>query len=341
MAGMVDDVKVIAQTHRPWWSLYNGDCVEVCSALPDHCIDYSISSWPFASLYTYSASIHDMGNCAGEKEFNAHVGHLLPQMFRILRPGRLMSIHCMILPTSKVRDGYIGLADFPGHIIEACIKAGFIFHSRVEIWKDPVTAMQRTKALGLLHKTIKKDSCMSRPGISDTLVTFRKPGENPRPVSHDDASFPVSEWQKVASPIWGEGQINATETLQYRAARENEDERHICPLQLEVVRRGVRLWSNPGEVVFSPFGGIGTEPYVAVEMGRRGMAVELKSSYYNLAVKNMLSVEPGAKLKQIGLFGDMAAPTPSAMVTPKLGTCDGCAEQGPVGACGICGGTVS
>jgi len=333
-------MNVIAQTHRPWWSLYHGDCTEVTSALPDCSVDYSIFSPPFSSLYTYSNSIRDYGNTTGDVEFSAHFAFLVRELFRIVKPGRLVSVHCMALPTTKTREGYIGLRDFPALLTDAFIRAGFIFHSNCVIWKDPVTAMQRTKALGLLHKQLKKDSCMSRQGINDELLAFRKPGENAHPVVNTDVTFPVTEWQRIASPVWTD--INATETLQYRSAREDDDEKHVCPIQLEVVRRGVRLYSNPGDVVFSPFAGIGSEPYVAVEMGRRGLGVELKRSYYELAVRNMMSVEPGAKLKQVSLFGDLPAAPPARMAPQKSdGVCSDCSESGPVGKCAICGGSVS
>jgi DNA modification methylase len=191
----------------------------------------------------------------------------------------------MLIPASKSRDGFIGLHDFRGEQIRAFQAAGFHFHSEVVIWKDPVTAMQRTKALGLLHKQLKKDSCMSRQGIPDYLVTMRKPGINANPVEHSNESFPVDQWQRYASPIWMD--IDPGDTLQFRSAREHEDERHICPLQLEVIRRGVRLWTNPGDVVLSPFAGIGSEGFVAVEEGRRFVGAELKGSYYRQAAANL------------------------------------------------------
>jgi hypothetical protein len=202
----------------------------------------------------------------------------------------------MNLPTSKTHHGYIGLRDFRGEIIREHEASGLIYHSEVCIWKDPVTAMQRTKALGLLHKQIKKDSCMSRQGVPDYLVTFRKPGANPEPVTHTNESFPVQIWQKVASPVWMD--INPSNTLQYRSARENEDERHICPLQLQVIERAVELWSNPGDIVFSPFTGIGSEGFVSVKMGRRFVGAELKKSYFEQACRNMMQ----AKREQGGLF---------------------------------------
>jgi hypothetical protein len=262
-----------------------GDCVESVAAMASDSIDYTIFSPPFSSLYTYSASDRDMGNCADDDEFHEHFGHLVPELFRATKPGRLLSFHCMQLPTSKQNHGFIGLRDFRGDLIRAFVEAGFIYHSEVCIWKDPVMAMQRTKALGLLHKQIKKDSAMSRQGIADYLVTMRKPGDNPDPVTHTNENFPVQRWQRYASPVWMD--INPSNTLQYRAARENEDERHICPLQLEVIERAVELWTNPGDLVLSPFAGIGSEGYVALSAGRRFVGVELKESYWNLACQNL------------------------------------------------------
>jgi hypothetical protein len=216
-----------------------------------------------------------------------------------MMPGRLVSIHCMNLPTSKTRHGYIGLRDFRGEIIKAFEEVGFIYHSEVCIWKDPVIAMQRTKALGLLHKTIRKDSAMSRQGIPDYLVTMRKPGDNPEPIPHTSDEFPVRLWQQYASPIWMD--INPSETLQYRSAREHDDEKHICPLQLEVVRRAVKLWSNPGDTVWSPFAGIGSEGFVALEMGRKFVGSELKKSYFGQACRNL----GNALSASAGLFAGM------------------------------------
>lgn len=232
-----------------------------------------------------------MGNCRSSDEFGEHFSYLAREIARVLVPGRLVSMHCMLLPTSKSRDGFIGLHDFRGQLIKIMQDAGMIFHSEVVIWKDPVTAMQRTKALGLLHKQIKKDSCMSRQGIPDYVVTMRKPGVNPRPVSHTNETFPVDLWQKYASPVWMD--INQSDTLQYRSAREHDDERHICPLQLGVIRRCLKMWSNPDDVVFSPFMGIASEGYVAIEEGRRFVGVELKDSYFGQAVRNLQSVDGG------------------------------------------------
>lgn len=265
--------------------LYLGDCVEVSRKLESDSIHYSIFSPPFSSLYTYSNSDRDMGNSKTHQEFLQHFEFLVKELYRVLIPGRLVSFHCMNLPTSKTNHGYIGIRDFRGELIRMFEKEGFIYHSEVCIWKDPVTAMQRTKALGLLHKQIKKDSCMSRQGIPDYLVTMRKPGENPERVSHTNESFPVQLWQQYASPVWMD--INPSDTLQYRSARENNDERHICPLQLQVIERGMELWTNPGDTVLSPFMGIGSEGYVSLKKGRKFIGIELKKSYFDCAVKNL------------------------------------------------------
>jgi len=278
------------------WKIHLGDSCDIVAAMPEASVDYSIFSPPFESLYTYTAIDRDMGNCRSSEEFAAHFGFLVADLFRVLKPGRLLSFHCMNLPTSKARDGVIGVRDFRGELIRLFQEHGFIYHSEVCIWKDPVTAMQRTKALGLLHKQIKKDSCMSRQGIADYLVTMRKPGENPEPVTHTNETFPVSLWQRYASPVWMD--INPSDTIQYRSAREHEDERHICPLQLEVIRRAVKLWTNPGDLVLSPFAGIGSEGYVAIEEGRRFLGVELKESYFGQACRNLSA----AVSKNVDLF---------------------------------------
>lgn len=271
------------------WALYNGDCVEVVSALPSESVHYTIFSPPFASLYTYSDSPRDMGNVKDGDEFAQHFAFLIPELLRVTKPGRLLSFHCMNLPTSKARDGVIGLRDFRGDLIRMFTDAGWVYHSEVCIWKDPVTAMQRTKALGLLHKQLKKDSTMSRQGIPDYLVTMRKPGDNPERVTHTNETFPVAKWQRYASPVWMD--VNPSRTLQYRSAREHNDERHICPLQLDVIERAVELWTNPGDVVLSPFAGIGSEGYSSVQMGRRFVGVELKPSYFKQAVANLKAAE--------------------------------------------------
>jgi DNA modification methylase len=270
------------------YALYCGDSAEVLQMLPGESVHYIIYSPPFQSLYVYSNSDRDLGNCRTPAEFYEQFRFIGQELYRTLMPGRLMSFHCMNLPTSKERDGYIGIRDFRGELIRFVEDLGFIYHSEVCIWKDPVTAMQRTKALGLLHKQLKKDSCMSRQGIPDYLVTMRKPGDNPERVTHTNETFPVSLWQRYASPVWMD--INPNDTLQYRSAREDEDERHICPLQLPVIERAVELWTNPGDIVLTPFMGIGSEAYTAVKMGRRAVGVELKDSYYRQAVANVKSL---------------------------------------------------
>lgn len=291
-------VNVLKQEIGERWAAYQGDCVEVARGIPSNSIHYSIFSPPFASLYTYSNSERDMGNCKDHEDFFNHFEFLIAELYRIMMQSRLVSIHCMNLPTSKCRDGFIGIRDFRGDIIRAFERYGFIYHSEVCIWKDPVTAMQRTKALGLLHKQVVKDSCLSRQGIPDYLVTFRKPGDNPERVSGeleyfcgDQTSFEhkgklsIDIWQRYASPVWMD--INATRTLQASSARDDKDERHICPLQLDVIERGLQLWTNPNDTVFTPFMGIGSECYVAVKTGRKAIGIELKDSYFAQAVKNI------------------------------------------------------
>lgn len=277
-------MKTINQVITDRYSIYNGDSCELMTKIPDNSIHYSIYSPPFADLYVYSNSERDMGNCKTKSEFYEHFRYIVRELNRITIPGRLTSFHCMNLPTSKQRDGFIGITDFRGDLIKLFQEEGWIYHSEVVIWKDPVIAMQRTKALGLLHKQIKKDSCMCRQGIPDYLVTMRKIGDNPERVTHTNDSFPVDVWQRYASPVWMD--INPSDTLQRTSAREEKDEKHICPLQLEVIKRGIDLWTNPNDIVFTPFMGIGSEIYQALRQGRRGIGIELKESYYNQAVKN-------------------------------------------------------
>jgi hypothetical protein len=305
------------------WEMRLGDCVELVKEVPDNSVHYSIFSPPFASLYTYSASERDMGNARTYAEFYYHFQYLIEELYRVLMPGRLLSFHCMNLPSSKERDGVIGITDFRGNLIRMFSKKGFIYHSEVVIWKDPVTAMQRTKALGLLHKQLVKDSCMSRQGIPDYLVTMRKPGENPERVTgpltyyagddhtidnikwnpelprpSDEMRNSINIWQRYASPVWDD--INPSDTLQKESAREDADERHVCPLQLQVIERGVQLWTNPGDLVYSPFAGIGSEGYRAVQMGRRFLGHELKESYFKQAVANLRNAE--SAMEQTTLF---------------------------------------
>lgn len=305
---------------------YNADCIEVARELDDESVGFIVYSPPFSSLYTYSNDERDMGNCKDDDEFFQHFGFLIKEMYRMLQPGRLMAVHCMNLPTSKANDGYIGIKDFRGDLIRAFRDVGFIYHSEVCIWKDPVVAMQRTKALGLLHKQIKKDSSLSRQGIADYLVVMRKPGDNERPIEGEleyyvgdepprgfrpiqradgatlwvvgsDESTNIDTWQRYASPVWMD--INQSRTLQYQNARDTDDERHIAPLQLDVIERAMQLWSAPGDVVFSPFMGIGSEGYVALQMGRKFIGAELKESYFALAKRNLDEAE---NIKQEELF---------------------------------------
>lgn len=282
-------MNVLNQASGDNYTIWHGDCVDVCKGLPDASVDYSIFSPPFASLYTYSNSPRDMGNVRNDAEFFEHFAFLIAELRRVMKHGHNVSFHCMLMPTSKERDGYIGLKDFRGDLIRAFQAHGFIYASEVCIWKDPVTSMQRTKALGLLHKTVRTNACMSRQGIPDYLVTMRAPGEMVDKVTHEPDQYPVDKWQKVASPVWMD--IDPSDTLQYRSAREHDDERHICPLQLEVIRRGIDLWTNPGDVVLSPFAGIGSEGFVAVEMGRKFIGAELKQSYFEQAARNLAAAE--------------------------------------------------
>lgn len=278
-------MNVLNQVVENNYAIYHGDSVEITKSIPDNSIHYTLFSPPFSSLYTYSNSDRDMGNCKGDDEFYHHFIYLAKELYRITMPGRLLSFHCMDLPLMKQRDGVIGLKDFPGLMLKIFQDCGFIYHSKVTIWKNPVTEMQRTKALGLLHKQIKKDSSMSRQGIPDYVVTVRKPGENPERITHTDESFPVGVWQNYASPVWMD--IRQSDTLQRSSARAEKDERHICPLQLEVIQRCIELWTNPNDIVFDPFGGIGSTAYVALKMGRRAISSELKESYFEQMKNNV------------------------------------------------------
>lgn len=284
----MDEISVKDQAITERYALYNGDSCEILRGIPENSVHFEIYSPPFASLYTYSNSERDLGNCRTKSEFFRHFEFIIRELYRVLMPGRVMAVHCMNLPTSKERDGFIGIEDFRGELIRAFQTAGFLYHSEVCIWKDPVIAMQRTKALGLLHKQLKKDSCMSRQGIPDYLVVMRKPGENPERVTHTNESFPVEIWQRYASPIWTD--INPSDTLQASSARDEKDEKHICPLQLTVIRRALNLWTNPGDTVLSPFMGIGSEGVVSLQGGRRFVGVELKPTWYAQAVKNCAGV---------------------------------------------------
>lgn len=281
------------------YTLHNADCIDLAREIESDSVGFTIYSPPFASLFTYSNSDRDMGNSKGEGEFFQHFSYLVDELLRITMPGRLMAVHCMQLTTSKANDGFIGIRDFRGDLIRMFIEKGWIYHSEVCIWKDPVVAMQRTKALGLLHKTIKKDSSMSRQGLADYLVVMRKPGNNTIPISHTAEQFPVDMWQRYASPVWFD--INQTRTLNFREARDEDDVKHICPLQLDVIERALELWSAPNDLVFSPFLGVGSEGYCSVKMGRRFIGSELKPSYFDQAVKNLAD----AKRDTLDLFSGL------------------------------------
>lgn len=294
-------MKVLDQKSGENWVLYNGDSCEILAGIPTASIHYSITSIPFASLYTYSNSERDLGNSRNYGEFAEHYQYLGKEWYRVMMPGRLVSIHCMNLPAMKERDGFIGVKDFRGDVIRWMQACGFIFHSEVCIWKNPVVEMQRTKALGLLHKQIRKDSAMSRMGIPDYIVTFRKPGINPEPLDHTHENYSVDHWQQVASPVWDEypapvwWDINQSATLQRKSARTEKDEKHICPLQLPVIERCVELWSKEHEIVLDPFDGIGSTGYQALKMGRRHVGIELKESYFMQAALNLEAAEQEAQ----------------------------------------------
>lgn len=276
-------------------AIYNGDCVELIQGLPDESVGFSIFSPPFAELYTYSDELADMGNSRDYNEFFEAFNFLVRELYRVLWSGRNIAVHCMDLPIQKGKEGYIGLRDFSGMILRSFEDAGFIYHSRVTIWKNPVTEMQRTKALGLLHKQLKKDAAMSRVGIPDYLMVFRKEGEHQHPVHCD---IPVDLWQKWASPVWMD--IDYSNTLNRTAARDEKDEKHICPLQLDTIDRAINLWSNKGDVVLTPFMGIGSEVYQSILDERKGIGFELKDSYFREAVKNIQVAE--AKMNEERLF---------------------------------------
>lgn len=295
-------VKVLNQASGRGWQLYNGDCVEVAKGIPENSVHFSVYSPPFESLYTYSNSERDMGNSVDSETFWTHYKFLIAEQFRMMMPGRIVAVHCMNLPAMKERDGYIGLKRFRDVIVEEYQKAGFYWHSEHVIWKDPLIEATRTKALGLMHKQLCKDSTMCRAGLPDYIESFRKPGGNPEPVAHQNGleafagENPPTEgirsheyWRRYASPVWMD--INQTNTLQSGPAREAQDERHICPLQLDAIERCVQLWSNPGDVVFSPFAGIGSEGYQALKMGRKFVGIELKESYWKQARLNLMAAE--------------------------------------------------
>jgi DNA modification methylase len=299
-------IKVIDQASGNDWVLYNADCVEVLRTLPDASIHLSIFSPPYLALYTYSASDRDMGNCATDVEFWRHFEFVVTELLRVTKPGRIVAIDCMNVPAMKERDGYIGLKDFRGDLIRRFCGGGFIFHSEHCMWKDPLIEATRTKALGLMHKQLCKDSTMSRAGIPQYLLAFRKPGVNPEPVVHasglewftgeDPPTTGVlshERWRRYASPVWMD--IDFTRTLNATKARDERDERHVCPMALDIIERAIELWSNPGDCVLSPFAGVGSEGYVAIEEGRRFIGAELKASYFKQAVANLTEAERAGK----------------------------------------------
>lgn len=306
--------RVIPFAEGQRWILYQGDCVEVLRQLPPSSIDLSVFSPPFSTLYVYSDSMADMGNCADDDEFFQHFGYLIPELARVTVPGRLCAVHCKDLPRYMSTHGASGLTDFPGALVRAfetaeCGEARWVFHSRVTIWKDPVIEMQRTKTYGLLYKSFRERAEVTRQGMADYVLTFRKwspelqTGSSPKPVRHDRDAYPLDVWQRWASPVWDD--IQQTRVLNVELARESADEKHVCPLQLDVIERCVDLWSNPGDVVLSPFAGIGSEGDVAVRMGRRFVGVELKQRYWDVARQNLESAEKDGR--QVSLI-DLAEP---------------------------------
>lgn len=401
-------MNVLDQYISPHVAIYHGDTCEVIKGLPDACMDFSVFSPPFEALFTYSPSDRDIGNSKSSEQFAEHMAFLAADQFRILKPGRMMAVHCMDLPCTLTHHGRIGFIDFPGRLREVYERAGFVYYGRVTIWKDPVIAQERTHARQLVHHEMVKDSVMSGVGCPDYILLMRKSGINAEPVSHmgdalatkNDAGKP-EQWQRHASPVWAmpESDLDAKlrrlatsirngevkdagelaeaiaaqygksdtmpecdlvwatangiwkdgfvdyeeprtgnpdkrgidqgDTLNYRAAREHMDERHICPLQKGVVHRLLDLYTNPKDIVFTPFLGIGTEVVCAIEKGRRGVGCELKPSYFRQAVEHVKRVEPGSVGQQLDLLA------------PKQGTCADCGESGGVGDCGICGGKVT
>jgi len=303
-------IKCVDQVITDQYAIYQGDSCEVIRAIPGDSIGFGIHSPPFEGLYKFSNYDRDISNNDGP-QFWEHYAFLISELLRVTKPGRLHSVHVMQLPMSKIRHGNIGMRDFRGEVIRAYEDAGWIFHSEVCIWKDPVVAQQRTKSIRLLHKQIVKDSTISGQGLADYVVTFRKPGENEEPVSGgfreyigegdgpDFAKyttamdgrnwFSIEVWQRYASPVWLD--IRQTRTLQYRGGRDQKDEQHISPLQLDVIERCLQLWSNPGDSVLTPFLGIGSEVYCAARMGRKGIGIELKPSYFAQAVKNLANMD--------------------------------------------------
>ena len=308
------------------YAVFHGDNVQVMADMPDNCVGFTVTSIPFSGLYAYTDSIFDQGNVRTDEEFWHGLSFMLKQLYRITMPGRLVAVHCMDMPSTLERDGYIGLRDFSGDVIRNHQKQGFIYHSKVTIWKDPLTAATRTHAVGLAHKELVKDSAISRQGIADYLIVMRKPGKNPDPISHlpsglmrwigppdlepkaEKKSNPAHNkyshyvWQRYASPVWMD--INPSDTLQFRSAREDDDQKHVCPLQLTVIRRAMELWSKPRDTVFDPFSGIGSTGYVALQENRRYVGCELKASYWMQSIRNLNSVLESRSQRGLELHED-------------------------------------
>jgi DNA modification methylase len=282
-------VVCLNEAHGASWAAYHGDCVDVARQLPSESIGLSVYSPPFGSLFVYSDSAADMGNSATDGEFEAHYRFIVRELFRLTKPGRITAVHCSDLPLTKWRDGQVGIKDFSGQIIRIHEEAGWVLHSRRTIWKCPVVEMTRTKHVGLLYKQVQTDSAKSRGGMPDYLLTFVKPGENAAPIRHTPDDFPLDQWREWASPVWMT--VDQTNVLNVQAAREAADEKHLCPLQLDVIERALILWSNPGDVVMSPFMGIGSEGHMSLRHGRRFIGAELKASYWRQAVRNLAAAE--------------------------------------------------
>lgn len=285
-------MQIYDQKITPRAALYNGDCVHVMKGLPDDSVGFSVFSPPFGDLFVYSDSVADLGNVSSDDEFFEQYGHVCRELYRVLKPGRLIAVHCTDLPTRKFKDGVIGIKRFSDAVAEAHERAGFIFHCRVTVWRDPVVEMQRTKALGLLYKQLRKDSAMTRMGLADYVMVFRKRGDNPEPIGHKAEDFPVDRWQQWASPVWMD--IRQGNVLNVRVARDDNDEKHLCPLQLDLIERAIVLWSNPGDTVISPFMGVGSEGYVALKLGRRYVGAELKPAYFKQACRYIGEIEDAA-----------------------------------------------
>jgi hypothetical protein len=274
---MADVIRCLNSHSGAKFTAIHGDCVDVLSQFPANSIGFSVYSPPFESLFVYSDAAADMGNSTDE-EFAEHYAYLVEEKFRVTMPGRLTAVHCSDLPMTKWKDGAVGIKDFSGQIIQAHEDAGWIYHGRRTIWKCPVVEMTRTKHVGLLYKQLQKDSSKSRGGMPDYLLTFIKPGDNPDPIVHTPDNFPLEQWQEWASPVWMT--IHQSNVLNVKAAKGNNDERHLCPLQLDVIDRALVMWSNPNDVVLSPFMGIGSEGVQSLKLGRRFIGVELKESYW-------------------------------------------------------------